>query len=79
MPDTDISLQLLQLLRRKGFVYQSHILTGKHPSLGTLCIAYRNTAAFLTPVLQRQKSVINGGRYITAIKIVNAKYTTFFF
>ena len=50
---------------------------GSHFSLRTICLADCDTAAFLSSVLQCKQSIINGRRYISSIKIIHSKDTTF--
>ena len=79
MSHADVSgAQPLQMLRRKDLIGKSHALVDQDFSLGSLCIADCNAAAFLSAVLQSQKAVINRRCNVVSVKIIDAEHTAFF-
>ena len=46
---------------------------GAHLALWSLCIADRNAAAFLSPVLQGKKPIIDSRRHIVPIQVIDSK------
>ena len=78
VPHADIPLQPADVLRMKDLVHQSHVLYGSDLPLRPGGIAHGDAAAFLSPVLQGEKPVIDGSRHIFSVKIVHAEDAAFF-
>ena len=78
MAYSQISVKLLQMLRLKDLIAQAHALLNRNPAFGAFCIVYRDAAAFLPPVLKGKQPVINGGRHVVSVKIIDAEHTALF-
>ena len=58
-------------------VHQAHFLYGSHFPLRPRRIAHRDAAAFLSPVLQGKKAVIDRPRHVFSVKIIHAEDAAF--
>ena len=78
MPDTDISLQFFYFFRTEHFTDKAHSFLGHQIASGSGCVGYGNPCRFLTPMLQRNKAVIDIIWYLSAGRWVNAKHSALF-
>ena len=73
MSHTDIALQRLEIVLREHFIDKPHSLVGYYFSFGTAGLTDRYAAAFLSPVLQRKKTIIDCRCDLPPLKVINAK------
>ena len=64
MAHADVSFHILDLIADEDLVHKTHALFRIHIPKGAFGVGHCDTAALLSPVLEGEKPVVDGGRHI---------------